>query len=50
VVLELPPGSERSVVQAAARQGLAVIGMAEFRYEVAESGWRLPEQDALVVN
>jgi GntR family transcriptional regulator / MocR family aminotransferase len=36
-------------VQAAARQGLAVSGMAEFRYEVADSGWRLPEQDALVV-
>ena len=49
-VLELPRGTERSVVQAAARQGLAVSGMAEFRHEVADSGWRLPEQDALVVN
>jgi GntR family transcriptional regulator/MocR family aminotransferase len=49
-VLELPRGTERSVVQAAARQGLAVSGMAEFRYEVAESSWQLPEQDALVVN
>ena len=48
-VLELPRGTERSVVQAAARHGLAVSGMAEFRYEVADSGWRLPEQDALVV-
>jgi GntR family transcriptional regulator/MocR family aminotransferase len=48
-VLELPRGTERSVVQSAARQGLAVSGMAEYRYEVAESGWRLPEQDALVV-
>jgi len=48
-VLELPRGTERSVVQAAARQGLAVSGMAEFRYEVAGSGWQLPEQDALVV-
>ena len=48
-VLELPRGTERSVVQSAARQGLAVSGMAEFRYEVADSGWRLPEQDALVV-
>ena len=38
-----------SVVQSAARQGLAVSGMAEFRYEVSDSGWRLPEQDALVV-
>ena len=48
-VLELPRGTERSVVQAAARQGLAVSGMAEFRYEVAGAGWQLPEQDALVV-
>jgi GntR family transcriptional regulator / MocR family aminotransferase len=48
-VLELPRGTECSVVQAAARQGLAVSGMAEFRYEAAESGWRAPEQDALVV-
>ena len=48
-VLELPRGTERSVVQAAACQGLAVSGMAEFRYEVAGSGWQLPEQDALVV-
>jgi GntR family transcriptional regulator/MocR family aminotransferase len=48
-VLELPRGTERSVVHAAAHQGLAVSGMAEFRYEVAGSGWQLPEQDALVV-
>jgi GntR family transcriptional regulator / MocR family aminotransferase len=48
-VLELPRGTERSVVQAAAEQGLAVGGMADFRYEVADSPWRLPEQDALVV-
>ncbi|MBE1489400.1 MocR-like pyridoxine biosynthesis transcription factor PdxR [Plantactinospora soyae] len=50
VVLELPPGTERPVVEAAARQGLAVRGMAQFRYEVPDAGWRLPEQDALVVN
>jgi GntR family transcriptional regulator/MocR family aminotransferase len=49
-VLELPRGTERSVVQVAARHGLAVIGMAQFRHEVADSGWQLPEQDALVVN
>jgi GntR family transcriptional regulator/MocR family aminotransferase len=48
-VLELPRGTERSVVQAAARQGLAVSGMAEFRYETAGSGWQLPQRDALVV-
>ncbi|MET9471994.1 PLP-dependent aminotransferase family protein [Streptomyces sp. NPDC002917] len=49
-ILELPHGTERSVTQAAARQGLAVSGLAEFRYEPPESGRRLPEQDALVVN
>jgi GntR family transcriptional regulator/MocR family aminotransferase len=48
-VLELPRGTECSVVQAAAWQGLAVSGMAQFRYEAADSGWQLPEQDALVV-
>ena len=48
-VLELPRGTERSVVAAAARQGLAVSGIAEFRYEVAGSGWHLPDRDALVV-
>jgi GntR family transcriptional regulator/MocR family aminotransferase len=47
-VLELPRGTERSVVHAAAEQGLAVSGMADFRYE-ADASWRLPEQDALVV-
>lgn len=50
VVLELPRGTERSVVQAAAEQGLAISGMAQFRYEPAESGWRLPEKNTLVVN
>jgi GntR family transcriptional regulator/MocR family aminotransferase len=50
VVLELPRGTERSVVQAAAHRGLAVSGMADFRYEVAASNPRLPGQDALVVN
>ena len=48
-VLELPRGTERSVVQAAAEQGLAVSGMADFRYEASGSEWQLPEQDALVV-
>ena len=43
-----PRGTERSVVHAAAEQGLAVSGMADFRYE-ADASWRLPEQDALVV-
>ncbi len=31
-VLELPPGSERAVVKAAAWQGLAVEGLADFRH------------------
>jgi GntR family transcriptional regulator/MocR family aminotransferase len=48
-VLELPRGTERSVVLAAAEQGLAVSGMADFRYEASGSEWQLPEQDALVV-
>ena len=49
-VLELPRGTERTVVEAAARQGLAVSGIAQFCYEVADAGWQLPERDALVVN
>ena len=49
-VVELPRGTERSVVQAAASQGLAVSGMAEFRDDAADSGRQLPEQDALVVH
>jgi GntR family transcriptional regulator/MocR family aminotransferase len=48
-VLELPPGTEHAVVQAAARKGLAITGMQEFRYEGAGIGWRLPTHDALVV-
>jgi GntR family transcriptional regulator/MocR family aminotransferase len=49
-VLELPRGTESSVVQDAARQGLAIRGLTQFRYEVARCGWQLPERDALVVN
>jgi GntR family transcriptional regulator/MocR family aminotransferase len=49
-VLELPRGTESSVVQAAARQGLAVRGLTQFGYEVADHGWQFPERDALVVN
>ncbi|WP_367044424.1 PLP-dependent aminotransferase family protein [Streptomyces sp. Je 1-332] len=44
-VLELPPGTERSVVQAASWQRLAVQGLASFRHPAAS----LPERDALVV-
>jgi GntR family transcriptional regulator / MocR family aminotransferase len=47
-VLELPPGTEGAVLQAAARRGLMVSGMAEFRHEALD---RPPaEPDALVVN
>ena len=48
-VLELPRGTERSVVQSAARQGLAVSGIADFRYEVQGSEWHFPDRDALVI-
>ncbi|MFJ1599357.1 PLP-dependent aminotransferase family protein [Streptomyces sp. NPDC088261] len=43
-VVELPSGTERSVIEAAAWQGLAVSGLARFRHEAAEPG-----PDALVV-
>jgi GntR family transcriptional regulator/MocR family aminotransferase len=49
-VIELPRGTESSVVRAAARQGLVIRGLTQFRYEVADCGWQLPERDALVVN
>ncbi|GGV57882.1 GntR family transcriptional regulator [Streptomyces longisporoflavus] len=45
-VLELPPGTERSVIQAASWQRLAVQGLASFRHPAATD---LPERDALVV-
>jgi GntR family transcriptional regulator/MocR family aminotransferase len=48
-VLDLPRGTEREIVQAAAQEGLAVSGMADYRYVSADSAWRLPERDALVV-
>ncbi|MET7616433.1 PLP-dependent aminotransferase family protein [Streptomyces sp. NPDC005408] len=43
-VLELPPGTEQSVIQAAAWQGLAVEGVSRFRHEDTPRG-----RDALVV-
>ncbi|MFD9006534.1 PLP-dependent aminotransferase family protein [Streptomyces sp. NPDC059582] len=49
-VVELPRGTERSVVEAAARQGLALSGLAEFRHEPGGSAARSSEHDALVVN
>lgn len=48
-VLELPPGTERSVVQAAAAEGLMVSGLSEFRYDSAGSGPQVSARDALVV-
>ncbi|HEY6892056.1 MAG TPA: PLP-dependent aminotransferase family protein [Solirubrobacter sp.] len=45
-VLELPPGTEGSVLHAAARQGLMVSGMAEFRHPAIPAA----VHDALVVN
>jgi GntR family transcriptional regulator / MocR family aminotransferase len=47
-VLTLPAGTEAWVLQAAARQGLVVSGLAEFRHPSAEAP--LPWRDALVVN
>ena len=47
-VLELPPGTEGSVLEAAASQGLMVSGMAGFRHEGLAG--RTGAQDALVVN
>jgi GntR family transcriptional regulator/MocR family aminotransferase len=49
VVLELPPGTERSVVNAAARGGLAVSGLADYRYDSSGVDRSLPERDALVI-
>jgi GntR family transcriptional regulator/MocR family aminotransferase len=44
-VLELPHGTEGRVLEAAARQGLSVSGMAGFLHEELEA-----TRDALVVN
>ncbi|MGW5866050.1 MocR-like pyridoxine biosynthesis transcription factor PdxR [Streptomyces sp. NPDC055239] len=44
-VLELPPGTEKSVVQAASWQRLGVQGLSAFRHPAA----RVPGRDALVV-
>jgi GntR family transcriptional regulator/MocR family aminotransferase len=44
-VAELPEGTERAVIQAAAWQGLALEGLARFRHADAEAG-----SDALVIS
>ena len=46
-VLELPPGAESRTVAAAARHGLLVRGLSEFRHEALD---RRTGRDALVVN
>ncbi|WP_028811341.1 PLP-dependent aminotransferase family protein [Streptomyces flavidovirens] len=51
-VLELPPGTERAVVKAAAWQGLAVEGLSDYRHPDSGSGGGGPgggERDGLVV-
>jgi GntR family transcriptional regulator/MocR family aminotransferase len=47
-VLELPPGTEHEVREAAARHGLLVSGMAEFHHEALDGA--AAARDALVVN
>ncbi|MFF0016695.1 PLP-dependent aminotransferase family protein [Streptomyces sp. NPDC005374] len=44
-VLRLPPGTERSAVQAAVRRGVALDGLAEFRHPDTD----MPARDGLVV-
>lgn len=48
-VLELPRGTERTVVAAAADLGLVTRGLAEYRFDTTDSDWRLPDVDGLVV-
>jgi GntR family transcriptional regulator/MocR family aminotransferase len=48
-VLELPRGSERSVVQAAYNQGLYVQGLEEFRFSSPDTDGQLPRRDGLVI-
>ena len=48
-VLDLPAGTENSVVQEAASRGLGISGLSHFRCEEAGPGWDFPERDALVV-
>ena len=48
VLLQLPPGTEAAVVSAATRHGLAVSGLAEFRYDGTEFDGE--STDGLVVN
>jgi GntR family transcriptional regulator/MocR family aminotransferase len=47
-VIELPAGTEGAVLRSAARRGLAVSGMSEFRHEALSPSE--PARDGLVVN
>lgn len=47
-VLALPAGTEARVLQAAARHGLVVAGLSEFRHPAVAHNW--PSCDAIVVN
>lgn len=51
-VIELPPGTEHQVLRSAARHGLSVSALTEFRHQpqVDVGGAPPPERDALVVN
>ncbi|MDG9704308.1 PLP-dependent aminotransferase family protein [Streptomyces sp. DH37] len=48
-VLELPPGTEETVLEAASRAGVAVEGLARFRHPAAPAPAPGPVRDALVV-
>jgi GntR family transcriptional regulator/MocR family aminotransferase len=48
-VLNLPAGTESSVVREAAGRGLAVAGLAQYRCAVAGPGWAFPKRDALIM-
>ena len=48
-VVELPRGTERMVVDAAALRGLSVSGLADYRFEPTDPPSKGPERDALVV-
>ena len=48
-VVELPRGTERMVVDAAALRGLSVSGLADYRSEPADTRPDRPERDAQVV-
>ncbi|MFI1399518.1 PLP-dependent aminotransferase family protein [Streptomyces sp. NPDC020681] len=48
-VLDLPPGTERAVLKAAAWQGLAVEGLADYRHPGFPAGPDKEDRDGLVV-